>query len=462
MKKITRLFLAAGLFVAATGFIITSCTKEGPQGVSGANGKDGKDGKDAAATCTQCHAKDIVDRVATEFELAKHSWGTTAFEEAGNTGCTPCHAQKAFIYMCTNNVPATFSFTGGKWVNNYATDNADAIGAISCFTCHSSLHTTYGVADLAFTTTAPVDMTMWAGAKTINLTQDSGVSNLCVKCHQPRPLTCGNDPAGRLMPYDSLANPNNANILMYDSTAGAHNIYAKPSYRMHIHYGAIGAIYAGKGGIEFPGTLSYGSSKHTTVASCPECHMANPMTGIAGGHAFNVRNAKESALGSGTTWNFNGCNVTGCHADDPLNATHAKFANTRATVKGLLDQLATAINAVGGGHDILHKDASSTNLWWGISTGNYDGYLDIYTPGTNDAGYWRDPYSNNATNLTKPKFPSLTFAQTGALINFQLCLREYSLGIHNTTYSTALLTNSIAALSKSYSATSGSNTTARR
>jgi hypothetical protein len=34
----------------------------------------------------------------------------------------------------------------------------------------------------------------------------------------------------------------------------------------------------------------------------------------------------------------------------------------------------------------------------------------------------------------------------GAIINFQLCLREYSLGIHNTAYTTALLQNSIDAL----------------
>jgi hypothetical protein len=457
MKKITKLFLAAGLFVVATGLILSSCTKEGPQGAAGTNGKDGTD---ANETCKLCHSPSMVDKVATEFELAKHSWGTVAFDEAGNTGCTPCHASKAFVYVCQNNIPATFTFTGGKWVNNYNTDDADAIGAINCWTCHSSLHTTYGIADLAFTTTAPVSMTMWAGAKTINLTQDSGVSNLCVKCHEPRPLTCSNDPAGRLMPYDSLRDY--PGLVMYDSTTGYHNIYARPSYRMHVHYGAVGAVFAGMGAIEFPGSLAYSNSKHTTVAACPDCHMAEPMTGMAGGHAFNVRNAKESALASSTTWNFNGCNKTGCHADDPLSATAPLFVNTRNTVKGLLDQLANDINAVGSGHNILHSDPSSTNLWWGISTGNFDGYLDIYTPGTNDAGYWRDPYSTNPTNLTKPKFPSLSFAMTGALINFQFCLREYSLGIHNTKYVTALLTNTDEILNPSYRAKSGSQKTALR
>jgi hypothetical protein len=444
MKKINILLLAAGMFVSFAGVLFTGCTKQGEQGVAGTNGKD------ANETCKECHSPAVVDKIAVQFQLAKHSWGTVAFEEAGNTGCSPCHCQNAFVYVCQNNIPATFTFNSGtgKWVNNYATDNADAIGAITCFTCHSSLHTTYGYSDIqAFTTTAPVSMTMWGGAKTIDLQQDSAKSNLCVKCHEPRPLTCGNDPSGRLFPYDSILVVPNA--LMYDSTKGAKNIYAKPSYRMHVHYGAVGAVFAGKGGIEFPGPLAYGSSKHTTVAACPDCHMAieQPMTGMAGGHSFNVRNAKESALGASTTWNFNGCNVTGCHIDEPMSATAAKWVNTRAADKALLDSLAANINAIGSGHNILHSDASASNLWWGVSSGNFDGYLDIYTPGTNDNGYWADPYlKNNTINNGKPKFPSLTMAQTGALINFQFCLREYSLGIHNTSYTAALMTNSIAIL----------------
>ena len=446
MKNLHKLFFAAGLIAVAC-IMVTSCTKTGPQGaqgIAGTNGTNGTNGKDANETCKLCHTKEVVDSVAVQFELAKHSWGVVAFEEAGVVGCDPCHTDKGFVYVCKNNVPSTFTFTGGKWNNDYSTVLSDAIGAITCFTCHSSLHTTYGYADItALTTVAPVKMTMWGGAKTIDLQQNGGKSNLCVKCHQPRPLNCGNDPAGRLLNYDSVKNF--PKIVMWDSAAGAKNIYLKPSYRMHVHYGAVGAVYAGMGAIEFPGDLVYSNSKHTTVASCPDCHMA-PMTGMAGGHAFNVRNAKESALSSGTTWNFNGCNVTSCHGSDPITLTAAKWVNTRTEIKGLLDALATKINACGGGHDILHKDASSTNLWWGVSTNNYDGYLDIYTPGTNDAGYWRDPYSTNATNMTKPKFPKLLNVQTGALINFQFCLREYSLGIHNTSYVRALLKNSVQAL----------------
>ena len=95
------------------------------------------------------------------------------------------------------------------------------------------------------------------------------------------------------------------------------------------------------------------------------------------------------------------------------------------------------------GTDILHKETDpESNLWAGITTNNYDGYMDIYDASVNPDGYWRNPGVNNPTNNAKPKFPKLLNVQMGAIINFQFCLREYSLGIHNTKYVKALLTNS--------------------
>jgi len=200
---------------------------------------------------------------------------------------------------------------------------------------------------------------------------------------------------------------------------------------MHVHYGAVGAIFAGVGAIEVPGGTPYTSSPHATVATCQNCHMA-AINGASGGHSFKV-------IG-----NFNGCNVSGCHAATPISATATKWTGTRADTKDLLDQLATKINACGGGHDILHVETDPTlNLWAGISTGNYDGYLDIYSSSTNPNGYWRDPWGSGTTNNAKPKFPSLKFGQVAAIINFQMCLREYSLGIHNTQYTQALLYNTL-------------------
>ena len=67
----------------------------------------------------------------------------------------------------------------------------------------------------------------------------------------------------------------------------------------------------------------------------------------------------------------------------------------------------------------------------------YDGYLDVYDPSSNPGGHWRNPapsgYTTAQTNTNNalPKFPKLLNVQMGAIINFQLVLREVSLGVHN-------------------------------
>jgi hypothetical protein len=438
MKIALRLFTLC-MF---TGFVLASC--EGPLGPSGADGKDGIDGTDANQTCKLCHNPTTVDAIAVQFEFSKHSYGEAAFEESGNTGCTPCHASEAFKYVCANNIPSTFALnaTTGKYSNSYATIPSKAFGEISCFTCHSSLHTTFAGTDFfPLTTTAAVSMTMWKGTKSINLTQDGGVSNLCVKCHQPRPLTTSSTLSnGDVVDYESLAS--NPTAVFYDSSIGnAAPNKVIPSYRTHVHYGTIGAIFAGQGGVQFTGSLAYENSTHTTAASCKDCHMAD-MSGRAGGHTFFAKG------------NFNSCNTTGCHSSAITSSSTAFWTVPRAEIKTLLNSLATKINSVGGGTAILHSQSDAEeNLWAGLTTGNFDGYLNIYDPSSNPTGVWRNPAPSGSwaqaakdLNLTLPVFPSLLNVVMGAMINFQMCLREYSLGIHNFNYSKALLQNSIDAL----------------
>jgi len=451
LKNVTRLMLYA--FVIAC--ILPSCVKEGPMGLPGVAGADGKDGVDANQTCKACHGVGKVDLIATQFEFSKHSYGEAAFEEAGNTGCTPCHAQEAFKYVVKNNVPSTFvlNTTTNRYENKYATDISAAYGEIGCTTCHSAIHATYGSSDLpSLTTVAPVAMTMWGGKKTIDLKADGGKSNLCVKCHQPRPFV--NALTTDVQDYVAIAaNPTG---IMYDGIPESPNTTDKvrPSYRMHTHYGTAGAVYAGMGGVEFAGTLPYTNSAHTTAASCVDCHMG-AMVGRAGGHTF-------TAKGNLTT-----CNATGCHTSAVTSTTTTLWVNPRADIKKLLDDLAkklTVSSTVNGVPnvmvDILNRNADAeSNLWAGLTTNNYDGYLNVYDPITNPTAqtynassfrYVGNPPSSwsaeqKAYNLTLPVL-TLTNAQFGALINFQMCLRDYSLGIHNYKYSQALLTNSIAKL----------------
>lgn len=421
IKIISVLFLSS--------FLFASC--EGPAGPAG---------KDANESCKECHNPTVVDQKVVEFGLSKHNYGEVAFEEAGNTGCTPCHVSEAFKYVSKNNIPSTFTLVNGKYVNDYAATSSTAFGELSCFTCHSNLHTTYTSDDFfPLTTTAPVSMTMWKGTKTINLSQDDSKSNLCVKCHQPRPLTTSSSLSnGDVVDYAGLAA--NPSTVFFDNVVGnAAPNKVIPSYRMHVHYGTVGAIYAGQGGVEFTGTQAYANSAHTTLASCEDCHMA-PISGRAGGHTFAAKG------------NFNGCNVTGCHTG--LTASSTTFwKTTRNEVQTLLNSLATKINAVGGATPILHSDATESNLWAALTSGKFDGYLNVYDPDTNPSGAWRNPAPSGAwnadqktTNTSLPIFPTLKNVTVGAMINFQMCLREFSLGVHNYKYTKALLQNSIEAL----------------
>jgi len=143
--------------------------------------------------------------------------------------------------------------------------------------------------------------------------------------------------------------------------------------------------------------------------------MAAP-TGLSGGHSF-------SAAG-----NFNGCNTTGCHSSMSSGSSSLTAVQSYVTTK--LDELATKINALGGGHDILQKDTTDNK---------YHGYIDIYDGSSNPTGYWKNP--DNGT----PAFPVLTNAQFGAIINFQLIARDGSNGVHNPKYIKGLLDKTLTA-----------------
>jgi len=434
MKHLIRLFSV----LLSTGFLFTAC--EGPMGPAGTAGTNGTD---ANATCTQCHNTAGVDSVSTQFAYSKHAYGDANFEEVGSTGCSPCHESEAFKYVVANNVSTVFSIVppATTYSNPYAASSGTSYGPMQCNMCHVHLHSSYTFADfMPLTTTASVPMTMLSGAKSINLTQDDGKSNLCAKCHQPRPLTNSNTDKNVLNYAGLVSNPT---AVFYDAAQSNSLNVLKPGFRTSVHNGTTAAIFAGTGGVEF-GT-GYSNSQHTTVASCQDCHMA-PMTGKAGGHTFSAQG------------NFNGCNVAGCHASNPISSstTSQYWKQTRDGVKAQLDQLAAKLQE--GGIDIMGRNGDATsNLWIGLTTNNYDGNMNIYDPVNNPAGptynttLFQNPSTTGFTadqitfNNTLPKL-TLTNAQMGAIINFQLCLRDFSLGIHNKAYTTTLLANSIAVL----------------
>jgi hypothetical protein len=169
-------------------------------------------------------------------------------------------------------------------------------------------------------------------------------------------------------------------------------------------------------------------------------------TGRAGGHTFFAKG------------NFSGCNQTGCHPDPVTSSSTSLWVAPRTEVKKELDELASKLKI--NGVDIMNRNPDAeANMWTANTTNKYDGYLNIYDPINNPNGQTNNPggmfqspspssswtQAQKDFNLTLPKI-TLTNAQMGAIINFQLCLRDYSLGIHNYKYTTALLQNSIAKL----------------
>ncbi len=397
LKNITRLLA----FLLASGFLLASC--EGPMGPAGADGDDGQAGTDANETCKQCHNSTVVQAKAIEYEHSLHFSGE-AFEEGTRSNCAPCHSHQGFTDVVTKNTPATFVVDPSDntaYLNSYvASPSALALpGGFSCFTCHSSLHSDYAETEfMPLTTTSAVPMTMYGGSKSINFSNTS--ANLCSKCHQPRPVTASN---GNVIDYSRLV-----------SQPAETYTLSSISYRTGIHYGAHGAMAAGVGGIEF-GT-GYENSDHTTEASCVSCHMATP-SGMAGGHSFSAEG------------NFTGCNSTDCHST--MSESSGMLESVQEEISGLLTQLADEINALGDGHDILQKDPEDDL---------YHGYLDIYDRNSNPEGYWKN------ADLGNVPFPALTNAQFGAIINFQLIVRDGSNGVHNYPYIKKLLENTLAAI----------------
>jgi hypothetical protein len=400
MKNLLRLF---AILVSVT-LLFSACEGPmGPAGADGADGSNGNDGKDASETCKLCHNSIVVEAKAMEYEYSLHFTGE-AFEEGTRNSCAPCHSHQGFLDVIRNNTPATFIVNpddATKYINNYVA-SASALsfpGTISCFTCHSSLHTDYTAAEFfPLATTSPVPMTMWGGTKTVSFTKTA--SNLCAKCHQPRPVTAS---SGALIDYSKLVS----------APATTYNL-SSVSYRTGVHYGTPAAIAAGVGGIEFGS--GYTNSPHTTNASCTDCHMAAP-SGLAGGHSFNAAG------------NFAGCNTSGCHSS--MSVTNTTLTEAKADVTAKITELAARINAIGAGHDILQKDATD---------GLYHGYIDIYDASSNPTGYWKNPANGT------PAFPALTNAQFGAILNYQLVMRDGSSGVHNYPYIKKLLENTIAAI----------------
>ena len=291
MKKLTTLFLAAGLFVAASGFILSSCTKEGPQGASGANGTNGINGTNAAATCQECHNfSDTIVAKIFQYNASKHATGSTTTEATRNA-CAPCHSSQGFEEV---NATGQFNTVAG------ITDAAP----INCRTCHQ-IHKTYTSGDWSLAVTSPYRM-RYDSTVTQNFTPDGGSANLCGRCHQARPAS------------PALTNPS--------SNTDSINI---TSNRWGPHHGPQSNMLAGKGAYN---DGAFGQPTHADKVGCIGCHGQNAQGNVVGGHSLMMT---SSDVGE----NVAVCNRTGCHSGQTsfdINGDQTDIALKFQTLKNLL------------------------------------------------------------------------------------------------------------------------------
>jgi hypothetical protein len=230
---------------------------------------------------------------------------------------------------------------------------------MNCRTCHQ-IHYTFTAADFALTTTAAVTPMVGGTKGTI----DIGKGNLCANCHQMRVFS------------SSLTLTSTDSITISSK-------YSSP------HYGPQGNMFAGVGGFELTGSLSYTNSSHTSLVTdgCPTCHMAEPYGTQAGGHTLKMSYLYHGRPGLNTA----GC--IACHSDE--DALETKIEDTE-------DAFATLLGDV---RDLL------------ITEGALDS-TDHAVPGKVHADAAR------------------------SLVNYLFILKDGSGGVHNFKYAKALLTNS--------------------
>ena len=409
-----------------------------------------------AGNCMECHVHDkytagagYAGSLAEKRDNAKEAWdysghatGETAFGEGTNASCAPCHAHQGFTYRIQNKLQPTYTGTG-PYTFAFSADAASSSamtglpGHIGCFTCHKGNPSD----SMALVSTDSVRLLFYSmpgKERYANLKQDKSSANLCIMCHQARPInqnTTAGD--GSAVDYPTLAT--NLTAIFYDSTkttaAGGNKISISSSTVGH--YGWPGNVLAGvgKGPIEIPGgPVAYTNTVHTTFASCSDCHMATPkiVSGVpVGSHTFTA------------SGNYNGCNTAACHGTTgALSASSLKVTNAVNAQKANLDTLAGLLKSKG--QNMMQTDTTfatdlitRNNKWYKFTTLHFNGNMNIgSTAGTFVA--------NTATiPAGQYKWPTLTNGQFAAMQAFSVCIRESSGGIHNTQYTNALLRNAI-------------------
>lgn len=339
-RKTMLLTAVTALLLVAGNLFMTGCTKEGPAGKDGLDGANGADGADGTAECITCHSDDqAIFAIEKQWANSMHATGT-AFER--NEGeCAVCHTSQGF----RGNIDGSYDWEAeGAKISNPASPN--------CYTCHT-IHKNYNAGDIAFTVSGPVALRNTGGA-----THDFGKGNVCASCHQGRTVT----------PFPVVGG---ADITVTSSRYG-------------VHHGPQANTLAGVGkGLFEIGSGLVNSAHSTQIAdACVTCHMAEAVGASSGGHTMWM----------GESLNTAGCETSGCHEGEDVEALTEEF---QAGISTLLADLKVKLDATG-----------------------------ITAPG-----------SDNSVPGTYPAVVG------GACLDYKALTEDKSLGVHNPKYIKKLLEN---------------------
>ncbi|WP_445385407.1 hypothetical protein ACT6NV_00910 [Robiginitalea sp. IMCC44478] len=252
------------LLFLAMGFFLIGCTSDpivgppGADGINGLDGADGVDGVDGTTSCVSCHSNSFREPI----RMAYVSSGKNRVRSFGtSTRCARCHNNEGFIDLLSNLYIDSLGF---------AIVNPDGYGVsnpISCTGCHDS-HRSFDFEndgnDKAVRSIAAVDLLLDPNIQIDirNNSDELGLSNLCVNCHQP------------LNSYD---------------IPGPTADYEITSSRFGPHHGPQSTMLEGIMGAPIAGSVAYpgrGSAGHRQGSSCIACHMGPTTDGTDGGHTW--------------------------------------------------------------------------------------------------------------------------------------------------------------------------------
>lgn len=368
------------LLIAVTSLLFVQCTHEIYEGADGINGIDGANGE---FVCTQCHSDTHRQPIYDAYAISGHANGTS-WERGTRASCAQCHNNQGYV-----------DFFSGIYADEDGnpTANPDGYGyssPITCTGCHSD-HRSFDFEndgqDYALRNIDAIQLIVDDGYFI-----DLGLSNTCVACHQPR----------RSGPEDD----GNGTFTMTSTHWGP-------------HHGPQSTMLEGIQGMHIPGSANYpnvGSAAHRTGSTCTSCHMAETTDGSDGSHTFYP--------------SLNAC--IACHT----NGVPEEVSGLAAEM-GLLEVLLE--NVIGWEYEYEVDEDGELIL-------DENGDPIIVLDGNGDPvilevhGIIHDGHPNTGSFGEGAVF---TILEAEAAWNYLFVEEDQSGGLHNPTYSKALIRNSI-------------------